>query len=105
MNESRYISNNTDIRSQLVFLLTRIVHESRPHQPWTDPFKNKPMGLWTGPTSLAYLFSLGDWTQREHFMAHATAEKTAEGKKDGTFIAGYDPYGLLWGEGGRAWGG
>ncbi|KAI4248841.1 MAG: hypothetical protein L6R40_000852 [Gallowayella cf. fulva] len=42
--------------------------------------------------------------QREHFMAFATAEMIAKGKKEGWYIEGSDPYGLFCGEAGRAWG-
>jgi hypothetical protein len=50
------------------------------------------------------MLALTDWKQREHLLAHATAEKVEEGKKNRGLIAGDDRIGLLWGEGGRAWG-
>jgi hypothetical protein len=50
------------------------------------------------------MLALTDWKQREHFLAHATAQKIEDGKRNGEFIAGDDQFGLLWGEGGKAWG-
>ncbi|KAJ6000975.1 hypothetical protein N7481_001384 [Penicillium waksmanii] len=50
------------------------------------------------------MLALQDWEQKEHFMAHATAQKIRKGIEHGGFVAGEDPYGLLWGEAGRAWG-
>jgi hypothetical protein len=41
------------------------------------------------------MLALTDWKQREHFLAHAIAEKIEQGKRDEDFIAGDDPFGLL----------
>ncbi|KFY38784.1 hypothetical protein V494_04203 [Pseudogymnoascus sp. VKM F-4513 (FW-928)] len=41
--------------------------------------------------------------QKEHFLALATPEKIEQGVADGTFEKDADPFGLLWGEAGRAW--
>ena len=41
--------------------------------------------------------------QLEHFMAQATPEQTASGMQEGKYEMSYDPWGLLWGEAGRAW--
>jgi hypothetical protein len=41
--------------------------------------------------------------QREHFLAKATPEEIEKGIKDGKFKKGDEPWGLLWGEAGRAW--
>lgn len=41
---------------QLILTLTKVLRGCPPSNPWTDKFKQKPMGLWTGPTSIAYLF-------------------------------------------------
>ena len=40
--------------------------------------------------------------QREHFLAQATSEKIEKGLTEGVFIKGDDPWGLMWGEAGRA---
>ncbi|KAJ5102209.1 hypothetical protein NUU61_004431 [Penicillium alfredii] len=50
------------------------------------------------------MLALGDWVQREHFMAYATASEIAQNLRSGRYIAGDDPFGLFWGEAGRAWG-
>ena len=67
------------------------------------------MGVLTKEPNLCHgipgnMLAFEDWDQRRHFMAFATMEAIQAGKKDGTFIPGDDPWGLLWGEGGRAWG-
>ncbi|KAL5347859.1 hypothetical protein ACLOAV_007269 [Pseudogymnoascus australis] len=41
--------------------------------------------------------------QKEHFLCLATAEKVEQGVADGVFAKDSDPFGLLWGEAGRAW--
>ena len=41
--------------------------------------------------------------ERGHFLAHATREKRETGLREGIFIKGSDPWGLMWGEAGRAW--
>ncbi|OBT48812.1 hypothetical protein VE00_00688 [Pseudogymnoascus sp. WSF 3629] len=41
--------------------------------------------------------------QKEHFLSLATPEKVARGVADGVFEKDSDPFGLLWGEAGRAW--
>jgi hypothetical protein len=69
---------------------------------WEKGLLRKEPNLCHGITG--NMLALTDWKQREHFLAHATAEKVEEGKKNGDFIAGDDRFGLLWGEGGRAWG-
>ncbi|KAK2592848.1 hypothetical protein QQS21_009451 [Conoideocrella luteorostrata] len=63
MAENRYIPNDDQPllrepqpQAQLLWCLTRIVQECPPQTPWKDTFKSKPIGLWTGPTSIAYLF-------------------------------------------------
>lgn len=42
--------------------------------------------------------------QREHFLAHTTAQNIDKGLDEGWFIEGSDPWGLFTGEAGRAWG-
>jgi hypothetical protein len=69
---------------------------------WEKGLLRKEPNLCHGITG--NMLALTNWKQREHFLAHATAEKIEEGKKNGGFIAGDDRFGLLWGEGGRAWG-
>lgn len=66
----RYIHNKTepllrepDPLRQMSISLTRIVTNSPPKTPWTDGFKSKPIGLWTGPTAIAYAFL---WVSRFH---------------------------------------
>src|ERR1700761_3883169 len=63
MSSERYLPNInatllqvSDPLYQLILSLTKIVRGSAPKKPWTDTFKPQPQGLWTGPTSLAYLF-------------------------------------------------
>lgn len=46
----------SDPHEQLISTLTKVLRECPPCNPWTDKFKQTPMGLWTGPTSIAYLF-------------------------------------------------
>lgn len=41
--------------------------------------------------------------QKEHFLCLATPEKVEQGVADGVFEKDMDPFGLLWGEAGRAW--
>ncbi|KFZ06021.1 hypothetical protein V501_07807 [Pseudogymnoascus sp. VKM F-4519 (FW-2642)] len=41
--------------------------------------------------------------QKEHFLSLATPEKVAQGVANGVFEKDADPFGLLWGEAGRAW--
>lgn len=41
---------------ELLTSLTRLITHCPPRTPWRDDFKNTPRGLWTGPTSIAYLF-------------------------------------------------
>jgi len=62
---SRYIVNTDDVldapfaeaEDELSLCLHRIVTNCPPMKPWAnDGFKNTPRGLWTGPTSIAYLF-------------------------------------------------
>ncbi|KAL3424518.1 abscisic acid ABA receptor [Phlyctema vagabunda] len=50
------LSGLPDAREQLIKSLTTIVVGSPPKKPWTDAFKSDPQGLWTGPTSIAYVF-------------------------------------------------
>lgn len=50
-------------RSELIISLTRLVKGCSPKIPWTTPFKDRPIGLWTGPTSIAYVFL---WLSRSH---------------------------------------
>ncbi|KAL2205729.1 hypothetical protein CC79DRAFT_1334099 [Sarocladium strictum] len=69
---------------------------------WQKGLLRKEPNLCHGITGNMLAFE--DWGQREHFMAYATAESIESGIRDGTFLAGDDPYGLLWGEAGRAWG-
>ncbi|KFY45490.1 hypothetical protein V495_02959 [Pseudogymnoascus sp. VKM F-4514 (FW-929)] len=44
-----------------------------------------------------------DGPQKEHFLCLATPEKVEKGIADGVFEKDADPFGLLWGEAGRAW--
>ena len=69
---------------------------------WEKGLLRKEPNLCHGITG--NMLALGEWAQREHFLAHTTSEEIEKRKRDGSFIAGDDPYGLLWGEGGRAWG-
>lgn len=41
--------------------------------------------------------------ERDHFLGFATPEKIKQGIADGRFEKDEEPYGLLWGEAGRAW--
>lgn len=41
--------------------------------------------------------------KKEHFLCLATPEKVEQGVADGVFEKDADPFGLLWGEAGRAW--
>lgn len=41
--------------------------------------------------------------ERDHFLGFATPEQIKQGITDGRFEEDEDPYGLLWGEAGRAW--
>jgi len=62
-DEAKSISAQLDYRSELVKSLTAIVLGSPPRKPWTDSFKKEPQGLWTGPSSIAYLFF---WLSKTH---------------------------------------
>ncbi|KAI1322313.1 hypothetical protein F5Y16DRAFT_416145 [Xylariaceae sp. FL0255] len=67
------------------------------------------LGLLTKEPNLCHgitgnMLAFEDWGKRRWFMGFATREAIENGKKDGRFVAGDDPWGLLWGEGGRAWG-
>lgn len=44
-----------------------------------------------------------DDPRKEHFLSLATPSKVAQGVADGVFEKGSDPFGILWGEAGRAW--
>ncbi|TVY37079.1 LanC-like protein-like protein [Lachnellula occidentalis] len=44
-----------------------------------------------------------DARQREHFFCLATPDRIQSGLADGAFEKDLDPFGLLWGEAGRAW--
>ncbi|KAH8819353.1 hypothetical protein F5884DRAFT_760322 [Xylogone sp. PMI_703] len=52
-----------DTRDQLIKSLTTIIVGSPPRKPWSDSFKPNPQGLWTGPSSIAYLFF---WLSKTH---------------------------------------
>lgn len=41
--------------------------------------------------------------EREHFLAEATPDEIRKGIEEGRFRKGDEPWGLLWGEAGRAW--
>jgi len=41
--------------------------------------------------------------QREHFLCLATPDRVEQGVLDGVFEKDRDPFGMLWGEAGRAW--
>jgi hypothetical protein len=41
--------------------------------------------------------------QRDHFLCLATPERIQQGVANGMFEKGRDPFGMLWGEAGRAW--
>jgi hypothetical protein len=71
-------------------------------QVWEKGLLRKEPNLCHG--IVGNMLALSDWEQRKHFMAHATSEKIDKGIQDGVFTSGDDPYGLLWGEAGRAWG-
>ncbi|RFU34160.1 hypothetical protein B7463_g2168, partial [Scytalidium lignicola] len=57
------MSSLPDARHQLVKSLTTIIVGSPPRKPWTDSFKEDPQGLWTGPSSIAYVFF---WLSKTH---------------------------------------
>ncbi|TVY87711.1 LanC-like protein-like protein [Lachnellula willkommii] len=44
-----------------------------------------------------------DARQREHFFCLATPDRIQEGLADGAFEKDWEPFGVLWGEAGRAW--
>lgn len=69
---------------------------------WEKGLLTKEPNLCHGITGNMLAFE--DWEQRRHFMAFATMDAIEAGKRDGKFIPGDDRFGLLWGEGGRAWG-
>lgn len=59
----RYLVNNDqnlltdfDSKEQLLISLQKILKSCPPQKPWSDGFKDTPIGFWTGPTSIAYLF-------------------------------------------------
>lgn len=56
VNDATHLLQESQPRAQLITSLARVIERSPPTKPWTDTFKDKPIGLWTGPTSLAYLF-------------------------------------------------
>lgn len=56
IEDGEQLSNLPDTREELIKSLTTIVKGSPPHKPWTDSFKPVPQGLWTGPSSIAYMF-------------------------------------------------
>jgi len=59
------LSTLPDTHPQLVKSLTIIIVECPPQNPWVDTseFKKEPQGLWTGPSSIAYLFF---WLSKTH---------------------------------------
>jgi len=57
------LSSLPETRQQLIQSLTTILRGSPPRKPWTDSFKKDPQGLWTGPSSIAYLFF---WLSKTH---------------------------------------
>ena len=65
------LSSLPETRRQLIQSLTTIVVECPPQNPWIDTseFKKEPQGLWTGPSSVAYLFF---WLSKTH--PHLTIE-------------------------------
>lgn len=71
-------------------------------QVWEKGLLRKEPNLCHG--IIGNMLAFDDWKQREHFMSYATEEGIQKGKEDGTFARGDDPYGLFWGEAGRAWG-
>lgn len=71
-------------------------------QVWEKGLLRKEPNLCHG--IIGNMLAFDDWKQREHFMSYATKEDIQKGREDGTFIRGDDPYGLFWGEAGRAWG-
>jgi hypothetical protein len=88
--------------SQVLQQRVDIAVEKGQKEVWEKGLLRKEPNLCHG--IIGNMLALTDWKQREHFMAHATAGKIEEGKDNGEFVAGDDPFGLLWGEGGRAWG-
>ena len=67
---------------------------------WSEGLLTKEPSLCHGSTGNA--LALED-SQMEHFMAASMRDKLAQGIKDGIYEMSYDPWGLLWGEAGRAW--
>jgi len=59
------LSSLPETRPQLIKSLSIIVVECPPQNPWVDTseFKKEPQGLWTGPSSIAYLFF---WLSKTH---------------------------------------
>ncbi|MCJ1358352.1 MAG: hypothetical protein MMC33_008351 [Icmadophila ericetorum] len=70
---------------------------------WEKGLLTKEPNLCHGVTGNMLAFEQGG-EQREHFMAYATVEGIERGIEDGVFKKGDDPWGLWWGEAGRAWG-
>ncbi|KAI0129193.1 hypothetical protein BJ170DRAFT_363211 [Xylariales sp. AK1849] len=62
-NPGTLVTEKFDALDQLSKSLTSIVRGCGPKSPWSDSFKSKPLGLWTGPTALAYLFL---WLSQTH---------------------------------------
>lgn len=69
---------------------------------WVRGLLIKEPNLCHGVTGNALV--LPERRQREHFLAHATPKAIERGLAEGAFVRGDDPWGLWWGEAGRAWG-
>ena len=69
---------------------------------WEKGLLRKEPNLCHGITG--NMLALDGWDRRRRFMSYATAANIEQGIKDGVFQVGDDPFGLLWGEAGRAWG-
>jgi hypothetical protein len=89
------------VREELQARIDTAIERGR-REVWEKGLLRKEPNLCHG--IVGNMLALEEWSQREHFMAHATADKIRNGIDNGTFIAGDDKYGLLWGEAGRAWG-
>lgn len=69
---------------------------------WEKGILKKQPNLCHGVVGNAFALPKGE--QREHFMAFATEEMMANHMKEGFYAESDDPWGLYWGEAGRAWG-
>jgi hypothetical protein len=67
---------------------------------WNKGLLTKEPNVCHGITGNALALEASD---RDHFLSLATPANIKQGIEDGRFEKDEDPYGLLWGEAGRAW--